>query len=222
MKIIPSKKTESSEIFILLSGKAEMVPLYKFTSFYFNFTSFMQSRRGGSTYGSDKKCFRHGSVVGSLTVFDSEANDDADAGEIVIAVTRGSLLKLKYSDYYIAKYDLKHVEVKSEEETLLDEIKACAEKKIPGNLSTLLRKYNMVPDGVNPKTSLYVAQGSAGRRLYMKDMTGSNVIIVLQGVIRILLDRSMFRDDNDEESNGSGGSITCLRKGGETAHFKVQ
>jgi hypothetical protein len=192
---------------------------------------YVKSRHGGNFKGNDKKVFRRGAVLGSLSVFDNELNDD-DSADIMtsITVSRGSILRLKFSDFHTLKYGLRDIVTLTEKEIEQNNIIECVETKVPHTLSTLLRKYHMIPNGTGDKTHKYLSHGSFGREVHMRDMKGTFIIIVLTGTIRIVIDRSVFRDSQGgksskgDEADGTtgGGSITCLRKGGEKSYFRVR
>ena len=86
MTLISSSRSKEAGLFILLSGRAEVVTVSK-------------DSRGATTTK-----LQHGAVVGPVDLFNAEKEDPDVSVTYKCHVSSGSVLQLKYLDLYRAKY----------------------------------------------------------------------------------------------------------------------
>lgn len=86
MTLISSSRSKEAGIFILLSGRGELVTVSK------------------DSAGNSTAKLQHGAVVGPLDLFNAEKEDPDVSVTYKTTVNAGSVLQLKYMDLFRAKY----------------------------------------------------------------------------------------------------------------------
>lgn len=188
--------------------------------------------------GKKPRKLRMGAVFGPTDVFDSEKENTELVVSYSATVTSGTVLRIKYSDLYRAKYgDSSNEQVGedrvSDEEASLRDVDQFGRAVLSADMNAFLRKNNLIATLPTDNAQKYISYGSIGREIPAQKRE-QDVIIILQGSVRVVLEKSILgvpeiqerKDaqpevDEDNLKVGDPVSMTCKREGEPSSNFKV-
>lgn len=186
--------------------------------------------------GKRPQKLRMGAVFGPTDVFDSEKENGELIAQYSATVSSGTVLRIKYSDLYRAKYgDTKNEEATikiSSDELAVNTVSNAGNTFLSADMNMFLRKNNLLPSLPTDNACKYIKYGSIGREVLAQKME-QDVLIVLQGSVRVVLEKSIVSaldvqalpesdsDDDEEHFKGEPVSMTCTRSGEPATNFKV-
>lgn len=186
----------------------------------------------------NKQTLRMGGVFGAIDLFNSEMEDTDVVVTYTANISSGTVLKLKFKDYYVTKYgnqadgeeglgDL------TPQDLTIRLVQREGYKKFSSNMNQFLRKCNIIPStGSDTSSVKYICEGSRGRSLEVSRKE-NEVLFIIQGEVKIVLEKSIIaalKDETDRLNEGKdggyssdeeemmtgrqeGGSITVKRQG---------
>ena len=176
---------------------------------------------------------RMGGVFGSLDTFNSEMENTEVIVTVTATISSGTVLRLKFQDFYDTKYADKLNESAESTAELTPQdmtvriIQRQGFSKLTQNMNQFLRKCNLIPSNATDTAFKYICEGSRGRTMEATKRE-QEVIFILQGEVKIVLERSIIDElkvENDrlnegkdegsdsDEDPGIGGTITVKRQG---------
>lgn len=175
-----------------------------------------------------------GGVFGSLDTFNSEMENSEVIVTTTVTIPSGTVLRLKFQDFYDAKYADKNSDQfeslaeLSPQDISVRIVQRQGYSKLTQNMNQFLRKCNLIPANGSDTAFKYICEGSRGRSLEASKRE-NEVLFILQGEVKIVLERSIidvlkdehdrlndgknYDTDSDEEDLGEGGTITLKRQG---------
>lgn len=219
MHLTTTSTYKNADVYVLLSGKAQVVTINK------------------NSDGHGKKntqTIRMGGVFGSLDTFNSEMESSEVVVTTTVTIPSGTVLRLKFQDFYDAKYADKNSELfeslgdLTPQDLAVRVVQRQGYSKLTQNMNQFLRKCNLIPTNGLDTAFKYICEGSRGRTIEASKRE-QEVLFILQGEVKVVLERSIIdvlkeeqdrlhdgKNDNfdsDEEDVGEGGTITLKRQG---------
>eukprot|EP00602_Paraphysomonas_sp_CaronLab_P003749 CAMPEP_0185034040 /NCGR_PEP_ID=MMETSP1103-20130426/23545_1 /TAXON_ID=36769 /ORGANISM="Paraphysomonas bandaiensis, Strain Caron Lab Isolate" /LENGTH=408 /DNA_ID=CAMNT_0027570529 /DNA_START=401 /DNA_END=1627 /DNA_ORIENTATION=+ len=213
MQLVSKSTLKYADVYILLSGKGLLANVNK------------------DAPGRKPIKLKMGAVFGPIDTFDSETDNPDLIVTYTATITAGTVLRIKYSDLFKAKYG-DALRERQEEQTLTPDLKTLRDINHYGNsiltpeMNLFLRKNNLLATNPSDMAFKYIYHGSIGRKIPAQKKE-QDVLIILEGSVRVVLERSIYhtRDDGNEDEDGHDGdpgSITCVREGEPAVNFKTQ
>mmetsp|Transcript_20064 Transcript_20064/g.33806 ORF Transcript_20064/g.33806 Transcript_20064/m.33806 type:complete len:436 (+) Transcript_20064:508-1815(+) len=216
MSLISSSKSKDAGIFILLSGKANLVTSNK------------------EEPGQKTTKLKVGAVFGPTDLFNAEEDSADMTTTYKCAVTSGSVLQLKYQDLYRAKYGDRSLnadpnEGLTTEEISLRDASTFGESRLSPAMFQFLKKNNLLATSEKDVSYKYIKSGSIGRTIPAKKME-QELIVILDGSLRLIFGHRGANPDastgtnahsSGDSSEHSFGEITCTKGGEKSATFKI-
>jgi hypothetical protein len=155
---------------------------------------------------------RMGHVLGAIDLFNSEMEDPDLLLTYTAQIPSGTILKLKFHDYYQNKYGLhdshgddENLSHLSRQDLTIRMIQREGYKRLSANMNQFLRKCNLIPTvGGSEMIMKYICEGNRGRVLEVSQKE-QEVLFLLQGEMKIVLEKSIVSSLREERKNGGGG-----------------
>jgi hypothetical protein len=189
-----------------------------------------------------------GGIIGPIDTFNTEEGSPELVVTYNALIASGTVLRIKFTDFYRAKYGDKVAEsmqrpVESEEDKLVRQVNYHGLKYLTTHMHQFLRKNNLLSSSASDSGFKYICSGNIGRCLPARSKE-SDVLVILNGAVRVTLEKSIFPAINegiasshvggskeeavsDDEENeydiprGGPGSITCMREGQPQLNYQV-
>lgn len=175
-----------------------------------------------------------GGVLGAVDTFNSEVEDSDLLVTYTATVPSGTVLKLKFQDFYHIKYgyqtlvDDEASQLTPEEQTIRM-VQREGYKRLSSNMNQFLRKCNIIPSIGNDASAKYICEGSRGRTIDVARKQ-NEVLFLLQGEVKVVLEKSIItalKEENDrlnesknDDTSDEDEVVTNSREGGSISMRK--
>lgn len=174
-----------------------------------------------------------GGIFGALDTFNSEVENTEVVVTYTATIASGTVLRLKFQDFFNSKYADKVNDAAEANAELTPQdltvriVQREGFSKLTQNMNQFLRKCNLIPASGSDTSFKYICEGNRGRSIEARQRE-QEVLFILQGEVKIVLERSIIdelkeenerlnegkdEDTDSDEDLGEGGTITLKRQG---------
>jgi hypothetical protein len=151
---------------------------------------------------------RMGGVLGAIDLFNAEVEDSDMLLTYTAHIPSGTILKLKFHDFYQTKYgdestDEEGIANLSPQDLTIRLVQRAGFQKLSENMNQFLRKCNLMPAIGSEVSVKYICEGNRGRTLEVSRKE-QEVLFLLQGEMKIVLEKSIVKSLKEEKNRGLG------------------